>query len=260
MPLLLVKLVITPLLVGGSTLVARRFGPSVGGWLIALPLTSGPVLVFVALDHGLPFAADAATGALAGLAAIAFYCIGYALIARRLGPIPSLAVASAAFAVAGVALQPLLGASVWLVAAVVVGSILAATSLIPASRIAHPPVRYPAWDLPARMLVATALVVAITTFAPLLGARWSGLLATFPVYLSVLTAFTHRHAGPIPAADVLRGLLAGLYGTAAFYVVIHLALAPYGLAVALVAAIAAALSIEVAVLGRIRPAVEPEPA
>ena len=53
------------------------------------------------------------------------------------------------------------------------------------------PVPFPAWDLPARMLVATVFVVVLTTIAPLLGARLAGLLAPFPLYGSVLAAFAH---------------------------------------------------------------------
>jgi hypothetical protein len=218
MPPLVLKLVLTPLLVGGSALVARRWGPSVGGWLIALPLTSGPVLVFVALDHGLEFAASAATGSLGGLAAIAVYCIGYAWAAgssvRR-----SLTVATVAFAATSLALLPLLPGPVLLLAGVVAGSIVAATRFVPASGLSHPPVAYPRWDLPARMVVATALVVGITTYAPLLGPQWSGLLATFGLPVRA-RGVHHRHAGAVAATDVLRGLLAGLFRTTAFYLVI----------------------------------------
>ena len=38
MPSLVLKLVLTPLLVGGASIAARRWGPSIGGWIVALPL------------------------------------------------------------------------------------------------------------------------------------------------------------------------------------------------------------------------------
>src|SRR5437660_633846 len=47
MTLLLAKLVLTPLLIAAVTLAGRRWGPGVGGWLAGLPLTSGPVSVFL---------------------------------------------------------------------------------------------------------------------------------------------------------------------------------------------------------------------
>ena len=43
MPVLALKLILTPLLIGGASLAARRWGPAIGGWLVSLPLTSGPV-------------------------------------------------------------------------------------------------------------------------------------------------------------------------------------------------------------------------
>src|SRR5262249_37989713 len=78
----------------------------------------------------------------------------------------------------------------------------------------------PRWDLPARMLVATALVLTLTAAASLLGARLTGLLTTFPVYATILAVFVHRQQGPVAAASVLRGLLARLFGVGAFFLVI----------------------------------------
>jgi hypothetical protein len=259
--IVVLKLVLTPLLVGGSALVARRWGPTIGGWIIALPLTSGPVLAFLALDHGSDFAASAAVGSLAGLAAIAVFSVAYDRAARRLGPVPCLVVGAVAFVATGSVLEPALGAPVALVAVVVVAAIASAARLIPASGLAHPPVEYPRWDLPARMVVATALVLGITSFAPFLGPRWSGLAATYPVYISVLAAFTHRHAGRVAAADVLAGLLSGLYGTVAFYLVVIVAVVALGPLVAFAGAVAAALAIEGVTLRRtLRAGLEPEPA
>ena len=56
MPLeiLVLKLVVTPLLIAAATLVARRWGPGVGGWLAGFPLTSAPVSVFFALALNTP--------------------------------------------------------------------------------------------------------------------------------------------------------------------------------------------------------------
>jgi len=37
------KLLLTPALLGLVSLAGRRWGPAVSGWLVGLPLTSGPV-------------------------------------------------------------------------------------------------------------------------------------------------------------------------------------------------------------------------
>ena len=65
--LLLLKLTLAPVLVALATLVARQWGPRAGGVLIGFPLSTGPILIFLAIDHGLEFAQQAAVGILFGL-------------------------------------------------------------------------------------------------------------------------------------------------------------------------------------------------
>jgi hypothetical protein len=81
--LLLLKLVLTPVFIGGASLAARRWGPAFGGWIISLPLTSGPVALFLALDRGSAFASAAAEASLAGCIAISAYGLIYARTAGR---------------------------------------------------------------------------------------------------------------------------------------------------------------------------------
>jgi hypothetical protein len=109
----------------------------------------------------------------------------------------------------------------------------------------------PRWDIPARMLITTALVVALTELAPLLGPRLSGVLATFPVYAAILTVFAHR-AGPAPAVQVLRGLLVGLLSFAGFFVALGGLIERLGVAGGFVVATAAALSIQAASFAMVR--------
>ncbi|MGH7421072.1 MAG: hypothetical protein ACREI4_05540, partial [Candidatus Rokuibacteriota bacterium] len=82
---LTLKLVVTPALIGAATLVGRRWGQSIGGWLVGLPLTTGPVAFFIALDQGEPFAATAALGSLGGAAAEAAFCVAYGWVGLRAG-------------------------------------------------------------------------------------------------------------------------------------------------------------------------------
>src|SRR5262249_57033317 len=51
------------------------------------------------------------------------------------------------------------------------------------------PAELPRCDIPVRMLAATAVVVAITSFAPVLGSHLAGLLSPFPVFAAVLAVF-----------------------------------------------------------------------
>jgi hypothetical protein len=95
------KLLATPLLILAASLASRGWGEIVGGWLVGLPLTSGPVSLFLALDHGTGFAAAASLGALAGAAAEAVFGLTYGIVVRHVAWPGALAVASVAFALAG---------------------------------------------------------------------------------------------------------------------------------------------------------------
>src|SRR5216683_172577 len=85
MDILVLKLVATPLLIGIASLAGRRWGETISGWFIGLPLTSGPVCFFLAVEQGTGFAAAAARGCLAGAAAEAGFCLAYAVAAQTGG-------------------------------------------------------------------------------------------------------------------------------------------------------------------------------
>ncbi|HTZ80959.1 MAG TPA: hypothetical protein VMC10_23815 [Stellaceae bacterium] len=247
METLVLKLVATPVLIGGATLAGRRWGQQVGGWLVGLPLTSGPVAVFLTLERGADFAAGAALGSLEGLAAEAAFCLGYGWCARFVGWPRSFLMGSFAFALAGSAFHAMALPPLRLLASVLI-VLVAALRLMPRWSGTPATAVPPAWDLPARMVAATSLVVALTMAAPLLGPRLSGLLATFPLFASVLAVFAHATQDRIAAVAVLRGLLLGLFSFAAFFAALEWALPRFGAGAGFAAATAAALIVQGATL------------
>ena len=258
-PLLLLKITLTPLIVGAASLAVRRWGPAVGGWIVSLPLTSGPVLFFLALDPGPAFARAATTGTVLGLGAICGFTLGYLAGSHR-GPLAAFAAASAGFLAVAITVQPFVDTPFPVLAVCVVAAIAGVLQLLPASTGARLAIEHPTWDLPARVIVGTALVLGLTTIAPLLGPVTSGLVATFPVYVAVLAVFEHLRAGRLAALGVLRGLLTGLFGTVAFYVVIWVLILPAGIAVAFTVAIAVTAAVGAASLRVVRSGNEnPEP-
>jgi hypothetical protein len=238
---LVLKIVLTPLLIAAASLAGRRWGPAVGGWFVGLPLTSGPIALFLALDYGVGFAAAAAIGSLAGALAEAAFCVAYAAAARHGWP-AALAAATIAFAVVATALQAAT-LSLWLAAVCAFASLVLALGLMPRAPAATAPPPPPAWDLPARMIITTVLVLLITGAAAALGPRLSGVLATFPLYAAILTVFAHR-ASAAAGIQVLRGLLLGLFAFAGFFVVLGLAIEPLGVAAGFTLATVAALAIQ----------------
>jgi len=245
---LVLKIVLTPALIGMASLAGRRFGPAVGGWLVGFPLTSAPVALFLTLSHGPAFAAAAAAGTMAGTVSQAAFCVVYSWLARRhRWPLP-LAVSSLAFAVSTAALG-LVTLSPLPLFATVVTALAVALYLMPGGRGVPRAqqagaVAPPGWDLPARMVVASFFVVLLTGIAPALGPQLTGLLAPFPLYGAVLAVFAHALEGPGPATAVLRGMLTGLFGFAGFFLVLATCLEDWGLIAAFAAAIALTLAVQ----------------
>jgi hypothetical protein len=241
---LALKLILTPLLIGGASLAARRWGSEVGGWLVGVPFTSAPVTFFLAIGPGPHFAAQTAVGTLAGTLSQAAFALAYAWFARRWAWWVCLGAATIAFAAVTVPLLRLNAtALVTFVAAVV--TLMVALALMP-RRLAPAvgSVHLPRWDIPARMTVGTMLVVALTAAAPLLGPRLAGLIFPYPLYATVLAVFSHHLQGPESAVSVLRGLLLGLFAFAGFFLTIAQLLEDSGIAVAFGAAILVALALQ----------------
>ncbi len=244
MTVLLVKVALTPLLIGTATLAARRWGPGVGGWLVGLPLTSGPVALFLAIDHGAPFAVAASVGSIAGAAAEAGFCLAYAVTGKRASWPVALGAGCVGYVLACVAVQPALLLPLAVEAVAVIAVLGLSYAVIPGA--GRPPTSPPppAWDLPARMVVGTTIVVLVTGIAPALGPHLTGLVAAFPVYAAVLAGFTHSAQGAAQAREVLRGLLVGLFAYTGFFVVVNLTLETLGIAVSFGIAVLSALLIQ----------------
>lgn len=237
-----VKAVVTPVLIGGASLAGRRFGNHVGGWVVGLPLTSGPVAFFLATDHGVRFAGGAAVGMLAGTSSQVAFALAYRSVARR-GLRRAWVAGCAAFAAATIALSflhwPAPAMFALVLATLAFGYAVTARRAPGQLSEPDPPRR---WDIPVRMLAATAVVLLITTLAPILGPHLAGLLSPFPVFGAVLAVFTHQTHGPAGAAQVLDGLQLGLLAPAVFFLVLALTLPAIGLtafAIATAAAITA---------------------
>ncbi len=241
MNILVLKLLLTPLLIGSVSLAGRRWGPTVGGLLVALPLTSGPILFFLALERGATFTVNAAMGTLAGLISNAVFALVFAwLIMARPWPV-ALTLAIGAFLACTWALQyvtlplPLLLGAVWL-------ALVLALGLLPRGSAKTSSAQAPWWDIPGRMIVATSFVLLLTGVATALGPHLSGLLTPFPIFVSVLAIFTARVAGPVATVQLLRGVLLGLFACSLFFVVLALVLPASNVALTFLLAIAVTLS------------------
>ena len=97
-----------------------------------------------------------------------------------------------------------------------------------------------------------ALVVVITSAAPLLGPQLSGLLTTYPVYAGVLAVFAHSQRGGAAAMQVVRGLCYGIIAFATFFLAVGALVDRAGVLPAFVVAVLGAVLVQALTLTRIR--------
>ncbi|HWX53107.1 MAG TPA: hypothetical protein VN176_00810 [Verrucomicrobiae bacterium] len=219
---LLFKIVLAPLLVAAVTLAGRKWGPAVAGWLLGLPLTSGPVLLFLALEQGPQFASQAARAGLLGLLAWAAFTVAYAYACVKLSWWKSALLGWLAYFVVAALLLPItLGAVAWFL---VVCLALAVILLVfPPGAPHQETVEEAKNELWWRMGSATVILLVLTGLARVLGPTASGILTMFPAYTTILAVFTHRQQS-LAAVTVLKGVTTGLFTPAVFCVTLALTL------------------------------------
>ena len=239
---LALKLFMAPCLIAAISLAGRRWGPGVSGWLIGLPLTSGPVSLILATQYGRPFAAQAAVGTMAGQGSVCIFCLTYSLLARKwswqvCALFSGLAFFAATFVWNSFSLSLL---DTLIVLLLIIGLVI---SLIPKRTVALNGGSLPKWDLPARMLFATAFVIVLTTAASILGPQLSGLISPFPAFGMVLAAFAHSQHGPNAAMRLLRGVAIGAFAFTSFFLIVAGLLTSLGILWTYTLAALAALSV-----------------
>jgi hypothetical protein len=244
MNILALKLILAPIIIGSASLAGRKWGPAVSGWIVGMPLTSGPVIFFVALSHEKAFAANAALGVLSGGLSLVAYALAYSWLAVKFRWQISIAVSLFVFSISTILLQnftfPLLPIFGMVCAALVVGLWLMPKDAVEKESES----KSGPWDIPARIFIGTSFILLLTGIAPYIGSRLTGLLTTIPLYVTILTIFAHRSQGPAAAAHVLRGLLYGMFAFTGFFITLSLLIERVSLAGAFGAAILTALVIQ----------------
>ncbi|GGV19940.1 hypothetical protein GCM10010495_38790 [Kitasatospora herbaricolor] len=253
--MLILKLLLAPALVVASSLAGRRWGPTLAGTLVALPIVAGPILFITWLEHGRDFAARAAGASLLGLVSLALFAVVFALLARtaRAGHwAVTLVLAwtvclAADLVLSRLSVSPVLALGLSLAATACGAKALgrARAGEVPK---APPP---PRWDLPARGTATALLVTALTTAASHLGPDLTGVLAPFPIGTSVVATFALAQGGAAVAEATLRGVLRGLVGFAAFCYLVAVLTGPLDGAAAFGIAVVCTLALQLGV-GRLQ--------
>ena len=217
-------------LIGVASWIGKRWGPAAGGWFVALPLISGPVVLTFALERGPQFARQACLGSMLATISLSAFALSYAWCARRVGWLPSALLACLLYLASTWALQlfpaPPIGPTFALACAVIAAALFA----MPEGTTRRSNAPTPRWDIPLRMTMAAVLVLALSGASSVFGPRVSGLLTPFPITSTILVSFTHHNEGAAAASQFLRGLLKGLFSFAVFVLVVALAVTSWSIA------------------------------
>jgi len=231
------KMAITALFVTLSTIIAEKLGAVVGALVATLPVSAGPVYVFLALDHGPTFISASAVASLAMNAATAVFVTAYVRMAQR----RSLWISVSLAFIAWLATTLVLASVRWtaLSASVVNLSVFAVCLWIvkPFRLVPMPPTTRPWNDFVVRAGMVTLLVGAVVTLSFRIGPAGSGVLAVFPVIYASIMVILHRRVGGPATAAVLANAVPGLAGFGVALLILHLSAVSFGSALALVAAL-----------------------
>ena len=205
-----------------------------------MPVVAGPVLIFVTIEQGARFGAEAAHATLAGLIGTVAFTVVYARTSERLPWYVCLLVGWLTFAVTAFALfvlRPTLAMSL----AALFATTIAGRRMLPAVAGATSPGTHPRADLPLRLIATATLVLVLTAVADRLGPRLSGLLNAFPVLTTIITAFTHAQSGSGATIAFVGAFVRSIMGFGTFCFVLALALVRVNLVAALLSALAGQL-------------------
>jgi hypothetical protein len=215
----LLRVLLVPLAVAVGTLAQRRFGDTVGGLVIALPIASLPLLWLVALQHGTGFASSMTSALLIGSVAEAVVLWLYAHFTVRFSPFAALGGALGVFALAAGAVD-VLKLSAILAGVITAIGFAAALRWWPAVPQVSPSASQGPSRLWLRIIVATLFTMAIASLAGRLGPILSGLIDALPATSLMMAFLTHQEQGSPASSHFLYGVTRGSFSYLASMIVL----------------------------------------
>lgn len=238
-----------------SSRATEKAGPKVGSLIATLPVSTGPVYVFLAMDHDAAFIADCARMSVASSLAMLAYVWGHAYGQRYFATAGSIACALGAWVLAALVLQ-LRDWSIAEALAIYVITFGGSIHLLRGFTKAKGPATAPArarYDLLLRAGLVSCVILATTIAGRTFGPKLTGVIATFPtVFTSLILILQPRWGGAFTAAMMVNGLK-GLVGFGLALAVLHFAarvLENSAAALVLALAVAVGWNLGLAWLGR----------
>jgi hypothetical protein len=239
---LFLKMIVTAAFVAAATLIAERSGPLVGGLVATLPISAGPVYVFLALDHPASFLADSAVASLAINPVIAAFALACAFLAQRHGRVLSILAALALWLV----LAMIVHALAWTAVTACLLNIVALPVCLflarPLREATIPRLPTRRIDILARGVSVALLVAAVVLISSHVGPEATGILALFPIVMSSIMFILHGRVGGKAAGAVMASSVTGLIGLGFAFLALHLTAVPLGITAALLLALAISMA------------------
>ena len=237
------KLVLTMGIVVTASLMVERAGPFIGAMIATLPISAGPALVFLGLDHGPVFLAKSAVVALVTNGANAVFVLAYAKLAQNHRLLVSLSGALLVWIVE-------IGLAQWVDWTLATALLANASAYLIAfwgvrtlPHVDTAPVRNrKMWEIPMRALMVGSLVGFVMIAGVVLGPEAAGYAAPFPIVLSSLILILHPRIGGRATAMTLSHTLSGLVGFGLGLVLLHSVVENGGVVYGLLCALALCLS------------------
>ena len=236
------RMAISAAFVVSASMIAERVGPVIGALVATLPISSGPMYVFLAFDHDAAFIAQGALVSLPINAATIFMSVAYAVLAQRQSMIVSAATAVAIW----FGLAMLMHSVHWSLAMAVAVNVVTFAICLPLLqryRHAKMPLITPRWyDVPLRASLVATLVAVVTSVSGWVGPVVTGVLAMYPTVFTSMMLILHPRIGGPPTAAVLANGAYGMIGFTSAVGVLHVGAlylgVPAGLSLALATCIA----------------------
>lgn len=243
MTLFLLKLFLVPTFLALISFAGRRWGPGIAGWLAGFPLSTGPALIFLALERGAVFTAQAAVLSVASVFSAIVFTIAYGWACTRMRWPGAFLCAYAAW-FATLPLLQSLPPTLWLLFALSALTLVVGPRLFPAPQGELRSGPLPMHELLLRMVAGAAMILTVTGVAEAIGPAWTGYFSGMPVMTSLLTLFSHRTNGPAFTIVLLRSMVGGFCALLAYCTCVALLLESWGFAATILTAIAAAVAVQ----------------
>jgi hypothetical protein len=227
-----------------GALISEWAGPFFGAMVASLPVYTGPVFLFLAIDHPPEFLAQVAIGSLGSCGVVPVFVLLYALMARAgYSALPSLLVAMIAwFSIAAIVqlkdwslIEALVFALPIYGVTILIGrSFTQAVALTPTGR---------SWrDLMLRVLMVTCVVGAVNVLSPFLPVKVTGVLSIMPTVMMSLILVLHGRIGGPATAALLIHAITGMVGMLFAVTLVGRTIVPWGPAASLSAGLATSLT------------------